>query len=368
MSGYAPEAAFARSREAFAQAEEWLAGAGAAGLEHAALEEELQARGREMLAAAAAGHLDLRAAREQRRAQVTGPDGITPAAGRGGACPAAVQVLGQVTVSRIAYRAPGARNVHPADAELNLPPGEALPRAAQAGRGGGRARLVRAGVRGRHRPDRVAAGQAAVPGSWPGRPPPTSGTSTPAGAARRPAGARGGAGAACDGKGIVVRPGRCARGPRRLARNAVPKQDGRLSRGEVRTRKRMAEIAAVYDSPRCPRTAADILAPGPGAAGPRASGQVADRQHRRDAAEVVAGSSTRPTAATPPPADLGRARRREQPPDRPDQVPRPKPAAHHHLFDLIHVLEYLWKAAWCFFPEASPEAGAGCGQAGAARR
>jgi hypothetical protein len=37
MSGYAQETAFARSREAFAQAEEWLAGPEAAGLDHAVL-------------------------------------------------------------------------------------------------------------------------------------------------------------------------------------------------------------------------------------------------------------------------------------------------------------------------------------------
>jgi hypothetical protein len=27
------------------------------------------------------------------------------------------------------------------------------------------------------------------------------------------------------------------------------------------------------------------------------------------------------------------------------------------ICDFIHVIEYLWKAAWCFFPEASPRAG-----------
>jgi hypothetical protein len=26
------------------------------------------------------------------------------------------------------------------------------------------------------------------------------------------------------------------------------------------------------------------------------------------------------------------------------------------ITDLIHVTEYLWDAAWCFHPEASPEA------------
>ena len=45
MSGYASQAGYARSREAFAQAEEWLAGPQAAGLGLAGLEEELAVRG-----------------------------------------------------------------------------------------------------------------------------------------------------------------------------------------------------------------------------------------------------------------------------------------------------------------------------------
>jgi predicted 2-oxoglutarate/Fe(II)-dependent dioxygenase YbiX len=65
MPGYAQETAFARSREAFAQAEEWLAGAEAAGLDHAALEKELQVRGREIQRRLLQDHLDLRAAREE---------------------------------------------------------------------------------------------------------------------------------------------------------------------------------------------------------------------------------------------------------------------------------------------------------------
>src|SRR5215467_8980685 len=74
MPGYAPQAAFARSREAFAQAEQWLGGLEAAGLDHAAVEDQLEARAREMLRLLLQGHLDLRAAREQRRERVTGPD------------------------------------------------------------------------------------------------------------------------------------------------------------------------------------------------------------------------------------------------------------------------------------------------------
>ena len=124
MSGYAPDAAFACSREAFAQAEEWLLGPESAGLEHAELEEQLEARGREIQRRLLQDHLDLRAARERRREQVTGPDGVVRTRAEAAHTRSLASVFGPVIVSRIAYRAPGARNVHPADAELNLPRGK----------------------------------------------------------------------------------------------------------------------------------------------------------------------------------------------------------------------------------------------------
>ncbi len=114
MSGYVPEAAFARPREAFAQAVEWLAGPGAAGLDHAAVEEGLAARGREIQRLLFQGYLDMRAAAERRLAQVMGPDGICRTwAERGHGRPLS-SVFGPVRVSRIAYRAPGAGRMSPA--------------------------------------------------------------------------------------------------------------------------------------------------------------------------------------------------------------------------------------------------------------
>src|SRR6516225_9278270 len=62
MPGYAVDEAFARSREAFARAVEWLAGPEAAGLDHAAVEEGLAARGREMQRLLFQDYLDGRAA------------------------------------------------------------------------------------------------------------------------------------------------------------------------------------------------------------------------------------------------------------------------------------------------------------------
>ena len=67
------------------------------------------------------GTVDLRALREQRRDGVTGADGIVRTRVEKGHARPLATVFGQVTVTRMAYRAPGASNVHPADAELNLP-------------------------------------------------------------------------------------------------------------------------------------------------------------------------------------------------------------------------------------------------------
>jgi hypothetical protein len=69
--------AFAQSRTCYRELEEWLSGEEVAGLRHADLEEQLQDRGRELLRRLHQGQLDLLAAREQRREDVTGPDGIT---------------------------------------------------------------------------------------------------------------------------------------------------------------------------------------------------------------------------------------------------------------------------------------------------
>ena len=112
---------FAQSRACFAELEEWLSGPGAAGLTHAGLEERLDARGRELLRLLHQDHLDLRAAREERRAGVTGADSITRTRMETGHQRGLVTVFGEVTVTRMAYRAPGAANLHPADTELNLP-------------------------------------------------------------------------------------------------------------------------------------------------------------------------------------------------------------------------------------------------------
>ena len=81
MQGYVPgpDGAFAQSRECYAELEVWLA-SDAAGLQHGELEEQLDVRGRELLRRLF--RLDLTAAREVRRHDVTGEDGFPRTRGK----------------------------------------------------------------------------------------------------------------------------------------------------------------------------------------------------------------------------------------------------------------------------------------------
>jgi len=123
MQGYVPgqEGAFGESRKCFGELEDWLASEEAAGLQHGELEEQLDVLGRALLRQLFRDRLDLTAAREERRHDVTGPDGVVRTRAERGRTRPLVTRFGQVTVSRIAYRSPGRSNVHLLDAALNLP-------------------------------------------------------------------------------------------------------------------------------------------------------------------------------------------------------------------------------------------------------
>ena len=355
---------FGRSVGAFAAVVGWLAGAESAQLTHAELEDQLSERGREIWRLLLQEHLDLRAEREQRRDDVTGPDGIARTRAEKGHGRLLATTVGPVRVSRIAYRAPGAPNVHPADAQLSLPPGKhswGLCRLTviEAARGSiGQAcaavrRATGAGIGTRQAQQIIRAAAADFDAFYAGRGHP-------------PPGAAPGAvlGLSCDAKGIVMRPGQLRPEAARKAARAVPKQDGRLSRGEARTRKRMAEVGAVFDITPAARAAADILpAAGqrasPRPAAPRATSKWLTASIADDAAAVVA-------------AVFAEADRRDPARQRTwvaladgniHQIRRIQAEAAARnitipiVCDVIHVIEHLWDAAWCFFPEASPSAG-----------
>jgi hypothetical protein len=77
MQGYVAvqDGAFAEPGKCFGELEGWMASEEAAGLQHAELEDQLDVRGRELLRRLFQDRLDLTAAREERRHDVTGVDG-----------------------------------------------------------------------------------------------------------------------------------------------------------------------------------------------------------------------------------------------------------------------------------------------------
>jgi hypothetical protein len=262
MQGYAPAGeggAFAQSRECYQELEEWLAGEEAGGLQHGELEEQLDVRGRELLRLLFQDRLDLLAEREVRRHDVTGQDGIARTRAEKGRTRPLATKFGQVTVSRIAYRAPGAPDVHPLDAALNLPEekhsrGLRKLAAIEAVRGSHEdavAAVTRAtGVKiGKRQAEELALRAAAdVDGFCAGRRP-------------DPAPDDHALMLTFDGKGIVMRPDALRPATAKAAAAAQGRLATRLSPGEKNGRKRMAELACVYDAVPVPRAPEDIITP-----------------------------------------------------------------------------------------------------------
>jgi glycine/D-amino acid oxidase-like deaminating enzyme len=123
----------------------------------------------------------------------------------------------------------------------------------------------------------------------------------------------------------------------RLGHEAVPRQDGRLSRGEVRTRKRMAEIGAVFGLTPVPRTAEAVLGPGPRPPAPGAVGKWLTASVAADAADAVA-------------AVFAEAGRRDPHRRRPPRRRRP---ARGQAQDRGETARYLdTKAPWLDYPQA----------------
>ncbi len=84
-----------------------------------------------------------------------------------------------------------------------------------------------------------------------------------------------------------MRPGQLRPRAERAARKAVPKQDGRLSQGEVRTRKRWPPPAPCSPSPRSRAPAGTSWGPVPGPPAPRAQGKWLAASVTATTAEVV---------------------------------------------------------------------------------
>jgi hypothetical protein len=328
-----------------------------------AVEVLVAGQGRELLRQLVQLCLDTQAQAEVRVAQVTGADGVPRARAERGHARTVVTVLGAVRVRRIAYRSGlrGAGSLFPRDAVLSLPPcgySWQLQRLAEMfSRCGSyeQARelvLAATGVRiGKRQLEQVTARAARdAEGFCSDRPRPRPGPG--AGEGLPPLAV------SADGKGVAMRP---------EARRGTAKAPGRRSRNFEHRRgtgekghKRMAEAGCVFDvavPPGPPRTPEQVMAgPGSGTAAPRAVnrwyacditagrdvtvGRLFDEAERRDPGRrrkwiaLVDGDIYQ----------LGLIR---------DQAAA-RSVAVTVLIDFVHVLEYLWKAAWCFHEPRDP--------------
>ncbi len=356
---------FAGARDCFESTVHWLEGEEARALSHSELEAQLADKGREMLRRLLQDHLDLRAWCEPRLEEVVGADGAVRSRVETGHGRGLLTVFGEVKASRLAYRRPGQVNLYPADAALNMPiesQSHGLRRLAalEASRGsfeGGHDAIERAtGQRlGKRQVEELAQLTAADFDAFY--------------AERKPA-AAGADGdllvLSCDGKGIVMRPEALRPATAEAAAQADPKFQTRLSPGEKRNRKRVAEVGAVYDAAPAPRTPVDVLASSSQQGGRRA----------RPAPGPVAKSKWLVASVTEDAAQVVRrvfeeAERRDPEHRRTwvalvdgnnHQIERIKAEARSRgvevaiVVDLIHVLEYVWKAARCFYKEDDPAA------------
>ena len=356
----APADPFANSRACVEDLIGWLEGTEATGLTHAELEAQLDRRGRELLRRMFQAQLDLRALREQRLA-VVDADGVPHRAVEAGHIRPLATLFGTVSVARMAYRHRGHANLCPADGGLNLPAerhSHGLRRlaAVEASRGSFDEAAGAIGRRtgtpiGKRQVESLTARAAVDVADFYAsrRPPPGCDTDLLV--------------ISADGKGIVMRPDALRPATAAKAAAASTKLTTRLSKGEKRNRKRLAEVGAVYDLTPSPRTAAEVMAPREaGQPQPTAVNKARNKWVTAsvvdDAAEVLHGV-------------FDEAERRDPTHQRNwvalvdgnnHQIDRVQAEAVARgieitvVIDFIHVLEYLWAAAWCFFAEADPAA------------
>ena len=364
----APADPFARSRIGFESLVEDLASGRIGEMTHDQLEELVRTRGRELERQLLQDHLDLRALREEQALPAKGEARRVERRGRieRGHERMLATVFGTLTVRRLGYRAPGRPNAYPADAALSLPAGRhshGLRRLAvcEAVRGSyDTAKAVidrRCGrVAGKRQIEELVQAAAADIDGFYAQCVPLPCTSEVLLVL------------SADSKGIVMRP----EGLRPATRKAAAAKDRgrgvfrtRLASGEKPCRKRMATLACVYDAAPAPRRPRDVIAVPGGRSGerqvrrgPYATAKWLTGSVARDAKEVIRAAFDQAEARDPEhlrtwvvlvdgdrhQIELIQA-----------EATRRK-AAIHLVIDLVHVLEYLWAAAWCFHARDDPAA------------
>ncbi|HEV2244385.1 MAG TPA: ISKra4 family transposase [Streptosporangiaceae bacterium] len=328
-------------------------------------------RGRALLCGVVQLALDRQAAAEVRVPAVTGADEVARTRAERGHARTVVTTLGEVVVRRIAYRSgvKGAGSLFVRDAALNLPPlGYSWPLqqlVVMFARDGAyelaqELLLAATGVRiGKRQLEQIVAAAAAdVPGFYAGCGP---GPGRPAEPGQDAAGPLA---LSADGKGVAMLPGsrrKGTRAPGQRVRNFAT----RPGIGEKGC-KRIAEVACVFDVIPQPRTPQEVMAgrhggQDEGKAGSKPAPRAVSRRYRVDIADdrsAAVGWLFDEAIRRDP----GQARDWIALVDGDNHQIRlieAEAAARGItcpviLIDLIHVLEYLWKAAWALHAPRDP--------------
>jgi hypothetical protein len=166
-----------------------------------------------------------------------------------------------------------------------------------------------------------------------------------------------------DGKGIAMRHDDLRAATRKAAEETPRTLHSRLAKGEKPNRKRMAQVAAIYSLPLWRRTIADVLH---GLHDPKKR----DAERPRPVNKRVWASLDHGAQQVVDDAFAEGLRRDPERTRRwvvlvdgqPDQLKRVQRGARKAgveitiQLDIVHVLEYLWRAAYAFHPQSSPEA------------
>jgi hypothetical protein len=332
-------------------------------MSHSDLETLLERQGRELMRQLLQAHLDSRAQATPTTPVVVGADGVERTHQRSGTR-ALETLLGTVQVTRDGHGARGHETLFPLDAELNLPAERysfgIRRRAAEDATKGAFDDVVK--ILGTHASAAVAKRQVEEVVrraaqdfdsyyldrrlAWPTETGPSSKILV----------------LTFDGKGVPMRPADLR--PATQAARRQHKLTTRLTKGEKRHVKRIAQVAAVYTIAPFVRTAEDLIrelrpetAPPPRRR-PRPEGKRVWASLAKEPEEVIDEAFLDAASRDP--------KRRKRwvvlLDGHVDQLARVRAAAKRHrvtvtiVLDLIHVLEYLWKAAYVFHAEGSSEA------------
>ena len=330
---------------------------------HAEVERLLQTDGTELLRRLFQGHLDARGVGEA-TAPVIGADGRARTHARI-SDRELVTVFGAVRVARMGYGQRGVESLYPRDAELNVPP--------EIYSYGVRRQVAEEAARGSFDEAVKAIGRttgADVAKRQVEQLAPRAATDFDAFYDSRAAATRAEAKKAApilvlttDGKGVVMRPEALREATRKAASIRERKLRKRLAKGEKTSTRRMATVASVYTIAPFYRTPEDIVrdldteqrepVPRPRPEHKRVWASLAkepaevieemfeeaerrDPEHRKAWVVLVDGGETQLRLIKETAARRG------------VQV--------SIVLDVIHVIEYLWDAAYCFHADGTPEA------------